>query len=221
MPLNQVSFIHELKRRNVLKVGGAYLLAALGLAAGVTELVNLFDLDRAVARTFTIIAIFGFPVAMFLAWRYELTPDGVVTDDVASANNEPRNDLLATTVILSGADHLMSVYWNENGETRSANFTKEFFIGRDPTCEVALNNPAVSRRHARVWLLHNQWIIEDLQSQNGTLIDGKRIEKQALSANTEVSLSEHGPVIRFEAPESDANAATVMISPETVARISE
>jgi len=108
------------------------------------------------------------------------------------------------------------VYWQDGSQApQSLNFSAEFFIGRDPACEVHVNNPAVSRRHARVWRLHNTWIVEDLGSQNGTLIGGERIEKQVLGEETEICLAEHGPVVRIEVPIDD-DEATVQIDPAQV-----
>ncbi len=195
-------------------MGGAYLLAALGLSAGIAELVNLFDLDLWVARTFTIVAIFGFPIAMGLAWRYELTPDGVVTDDVASARAAEATDdsLKATTIILNKGKEQILVFWKDGAQSRSNHFTEKFLIGRDPTSGVHVPNPAVSRQHAKVWRVSGQWWIEDLNTPNGTFIDGKRITKHLVGSGTEVSLSEHGPVLRFEIPEASTSdsAATLV-----------
>jgi pSer/pThr/pTyr-binding forkhead associated (FHA) protein len=48
----------------------------------------------------------------------------------------------------------------------------EITIGRDPACECILKSETVSARHARFTHHHGQWWLEDLESTNGTLING-------------------------------------------------
>ena len=54
---------------------------------------------------------------------------------------------------------------------------KELIIGRDPECDVVINDRQVSRYHARFNRSDNGVLIEDLGSKNGTFINGKRIEE--------------------------------------------
>jgi pSer/pThr/pTyr-binding forkhead associated (FHA) protein len=49
----------------------------------------------------------------------------------------------------------------------------EITLGRDPTCECTLISETVSARHARFTFHHGQWWLEDLQSTNGTIINGQ------------------------------------------------
>jgi pSer/pThr/pTyr-binding forkhead associated (FHA) protein len=49
----------------------------------------------------------------------------------------------------------------------------EVTLGRDPTCECTLISETVSARHARFTYHHGQWWLEDLQSTNGTIINGQ------------------------------------------------
>lgn len=52
-----------------------------------------------------------------------------------------------------------------------------YWIGRDEECEVALEDSRVSRRHARLeWREDRGWTLVDLESKNGTILDGKRLE---------------------------------------------
>jgi len=54
--------------------------------------------------------------------------------------------------------------------------TGKLYLGRSPECELAISDPAVSRRHARLWVNTHQIVIEDLGSQNGVLVNGARIQ---------------------------------------------
>ena len=52
----------------------------------------------------------------------------------------------------------------------------KLYLGRSPECELAISDPAVSRRHARLWVSPTQIVIEDLGSQNGVHVNGTRIQ---------------------------------------------
>ncbi len=52
----------------------------------------------------------------------------------------------------------------------------KLYLGRSPDCELAISDPAVSRRHARLWVNPTQIVVEDLGSQNGVYVNGTRIE---------------------------------------------
>lgn len=54
----------------------------------------------------------------------------------------------------------------------------EFLIGRSPDCQLSLDDPLVSRRHA-ILIVHSDGVwVEDLASRNGVLVNGKRITGQ-------------------------------------------
>ena len=52
----------------------------------------------------------------------------------------------------------------------------KLYLGRSPECELAISDPAVSRRHARLWVSPTQIVVEDLGSQNGVYVNGTRIQ---------------------------------------------
>ena len=72
-----MSFFEELKRRNVFRVGIAYVIIAwLILQVGDT-LAPALHLPESVNTVLAFFLILGFPLAIFLAWAYELTPEGL------------------------------------------------------------------------------------------------------------------------------------------------
>lgn len=75
----------------------------------------------------------------------------------------------------------------------------ELFLGRDPGNDIVINDPEISRRHARLLLAGNTYTIEDLGSTNGTFIRGQRL---AIPVNLRpgeiISLGER-VTVRFEA----------------------
>jgi len=67
----------ELRRRNVFKVGAAYVVVAW-LLIQVTDIVlPTFSAPEWVGQTITFVLILSFPVAVVLAWAYEVTPQGI------------------------------------------------------------------------------------------------------------------------------------------------
>lgn len=52
----------------------------------------------------------------------------------------------------------------------------EILIGRSGDCDVPLGSKFVSRHHARIFRGDDGWLIEDLSSRNGTVVNGERIE---------------------------------------------
>ncbi len=53
--------------------------------------------------------------------------------------------------------------------------TPEVVIGRDPACELVIDDPTVSTTHARLAYHHGQWWLEDMQSTNGTFLNGEMV----------------------------------------------
>lgn len=84
-------------------------------------------------------------------------------------------------------------------------FISEVRIGRDPSCHIALDSKVhtgVSRRHAKITRDEHQpfcWTIEDLDSSNGTYVNGERVEAaRMLQEGDRISLGLHGPKFIFE-----------------------
>jgi TolB-like protein len=72
-----MSFIEELKRRNVFRVAVAYLVTAwLSLQAADIVLENI-EAPGWIMQVFMLAIALGFPVALVLAWAFELTPEGL------------------------------------------------------------------------------------------------------------------------------------------------
>ncbi len=72
-----MSLIKELKRRNVFRVGVAYVIGGWLLLQLTDVLSELLDLPDVVGRTIVLVVAIGLPIALFLAWAFELTPEGV------------------------------------------------------------------------------------------------------------------------------------------------
>jgi len=80
------NFFAELKRRNVYRAAVLYGMAAWLLVQIATQVFPFFDVPNWAVRFVIVALVIGFPIAMLLAWIFELTPEGLVrTDDVDPA----------------------------------------------------------------------------------------------------------------------------------------
>jgi predicted component of type VI protein secretion system len=61
----------------------------------------------------------------------------------------------------------LALDWNGSQE--------ELLVGRHPACDVQLSRPGVSRYHARLTFRDGVWVLRDLDSTNGTTINGARV----------------------------------------------
>jgi pSer/pThr/pTyr-binding forkhead associated (FHA) protein len=58
--------------------------------------------------------------------------------------------------------------------------TAEMIIGRCSSCDLVLHDPNISRRHVRLSFREGKWILADLNSTNGTYINGVRVQRSEL-----------------------------------------
>jgi len=73
----RLSFFSELRRRNVFKAGVGYLIMAWLLIQVADIVLPTLGAPGWVPRTITFVLILGLPVAVVLAWAYEVTPQGI------------------------------------------------------------------------------------------------------------------------------------------------
>ena len=67
----------------------------------------------------------------------------------------------------------------------------DFCIGRAPDNDLRIENPTISGQHARIYTYLTVSYIEDLDSTNGTFVDGKRIHKHVLKPGNVIRLGTH------------------------------
>jgi len=81
-----MGLLTELKRRKVFKVGAAYLVVAWLAVQAASIGFPAFDAPPWSLRIFILIALLGFPIAVVMAWVFDLTPEGVRLDAKASGS---------------------------------------------------------------------------------------------------------------------------------------
>lgn len=86
----------------------------------------------------------------------------------------------------------------------------EVTIGRKSNCDIQLDDPAVSSKHARLTIEKNEYLdghddyyMEDLGSTNGTLVNDTEIERQLLKHGDEIQVGNHH--FRFDNPAADVD----------------
>ena len=72
-----MSFFNELKRRNVFKVAAAYIIVGWLIMQAGDTLAPALHLPEWVNSLLAFFLILGFPLAMFFAWAFEMTPEGI------------------------------------------------------------------------------------------------------------------------------------------------
>src|SRR5438132_629193 len=81
--MNQRNFFAELKRRNVYKVAVAYAIVGWLLVQVATQVFPFLEIPNWVVRLVIALVAIGFPIALIIAWAFELTPEGIKrTEDV-------------------------------------------------------------------------------------------------------------------------------------------
>ena len=75
--MNLKSFFTELKRRNVYKVAVAYTVVGWLLIQVATQVFPFFEIPNWAVRLIVLVIVLGFPIALVIAWAFELTPEGV------------------------------------------------------------------------------------------------------------------------------------------------
>src|SRR5436309_10829191 len=100
------SFFTELKRRNVYKVAIAYGVVSWLLIQVATQVFPFFEIPNWVVRLVVLVIIIGFPVALIIAWAFELTPEGLKRTETADAEHSAgrsRKRAWIYVVIIAGA----------------------------------------------------------------------------------------------------------------------
>jgi len=89
-------------------------------------------------------------------------------------------------------------YISNDGHSHQLQFARTFVVGREPDCDVCLDNKSVSRQHLRVFPEAGYWYIQDLGSTNGTCIDDKQVQHQRITSPTRIDLGAGSVEITLE-----------------------
>jgi TolB-like protein len=103
--VNPKNFFAELKRRNVYKVAIAYAIVAWLLMQIATQVFPFLEIPNWAIRLVIMLIVIGFPIALVIAWAFELTPEGLKRTEVADVlpKKSARSRAWIEVVVLAGA----------------------------------------------------------------------------------------------------------------------
>src|SRR5215475_12398712 len=100
-------FFEEVKRRKVYRVAAAYIIAAGGIIQLASATFPAWELPNWSQRLVILLLLVGFPIALILAWAFDITPQGIrATPEITAPRTRRRRNiimLIATGVIISAA----------------------------------------------------------------------------------------------------------------------
>jgi TolB-like protein/Flp pilus assembly protein TadD len=106
-PLLMSGFFEEVKRRKVYRVAAAYIIAAGFIIQIGSAVFPAWELPNWTFRLVVVLLLIGFPIALILAWAYDVTPQGIRATPTTSAPGAHRRRnlimLIATGVVVSAA----------------------------------------------------------------------------------------------------------------------
>ncbi len=129
--MSKPSFLAELKRRHVYKVGATYAVAGWLLAQVVTQVLPVFNVSLLGQRILVLILIAGFPVALVLAWLFDITPEGIVLTEHLPSDGEPQAAIRARRSMDRKLNYLLGALVLLGGGYFAAE--RMGFVGRDQT----------------------------------------------------------------------------------------
>ena len=208
--------IRELSRRRVFRTVIAYIVVIWALSQGASELFPHFGVDDRWIRIFIIALVLGIPVVAVLSWRFDLALKGMVPDPfsdpgiLADEDLEPGNaaDWARNRHEPKGAGYVTAIWTTPTGETVRRQFFEPFVIGRDPANDIQLADRRVSRVHAVFYAEDRVWKVRDINSSNGTYLDGKKTPRAELPDNCQLQFHEKGPVIDMSIHKVEETALT-------------
>src|SRR5450830_803457 len=100
-----IGFFEELQRRKVYRVAAAYIIAAGFIIQIGSAVLPAWDLPNWTLRLVVVLLLLGFPIALILAWAYDVTPQGICATSLPGVPVAHRRRnlilLVATGVIVS------------------------------------------------------------------------------------------------------------------------
>src|SRR5947208_10355464 len=92
-PLHMSGFLEEVKRRKVYRVAVAYVIAAGGIIQLASAALPAWELPNWALRLVILLLLLGFPIALVLAWAYDITAQGIQATPTIAA---PQSDRKST-----------------------------------------------------------------------------------------------------------------------------
>ncbi len=102
-------FLAELRRRKVYHVAAVYAAVGVAISLGVPDLFSAFDLPSSAARLVIVLIAVGFPIALLLAWAYEVKPEQPRPADPEEREPVPSNGVRSFSAVSVQEEHRKSI----------------------------------------------------------------------------------------------------------------
>jgi TolB-like protein/Flp pilus assembly protein TadD len=122
---NARSLIGELKRRHVFKVGATYAVVAFVVIQAAEVMADALSLPTWTLPFITVLAILGFPLALVLAWAFDLTEQGVRRDveDTVASDTPDHDEAIVRPRVVSDRSVAVLPFANLSGEKENEYFS--------------------------------------------------------------------------------------------------
>ena len=188
----------------MLRSLGAYIVIVWLLAQGLVDLLPALGAPDWAFPVFMALAITAAPIIAIIAWRYDLTKNGFLRDqlDIEPARQNLMSGQLGPArgpvARHDGGTSTVLATWTDNhGQLQRCEYYAEFIVGRDFQADIRLSEDCVSRRHLKVFPQGNDWFVEDLGSLNGSFLNGIRVSRSRIENDVTVKLDREGPSVRL------------------------
>jgi hypothetical protein len=190
------SFFSELFRRKVVRVVGGYIAVVWLLAQGYASISSALEFENWLLWTFIAVAVAGIPFVAVMSWKYDVVPPQLVRDPKDLQLTNPGLGWARLRHDATDAGYVL-LRWSPDGQTtHEKRFFQPIAIGREATNDIELADGRVSRHHAVLWAADGQWQLRDLDSANGTFVDGRRVNgTEQLPQSCELRFHANGPTV--------------------------
>ena len=174
---------------------GAVATIPLGLDKMGIDLANTLDLPMGNDQVATYLSFFGSVLAVSVGVPYLFrevfrASSGKVTEYLGRTNHYRQPQPAASTPMGNGGGDTMDFKTGPKMGERVDLGAETLSIGRSPDNDIVVDDPTVSRHHARVTFDGNQYHIEDLSSTAGTMMNGQKVGRAAVPAGATLKLGD-------------------------------
>ncbi|MFT7129634.1 MAG: hypothetical protein ACI89U_001751 [Gammaproteobacteria bacterium] len=205
------TFYRELRRRRVLNTLLIYMVCCWVIMQIVDVLFPVIGLEDSDAQIILVLIAVGLPVCFISAWFFQITKNAVVKtppfeeqrvyerrlQTLPRPSNRRTDDRRSSFVLLRIANEHSSAHisapsqWQLRCETAPFKgqlylVNSEITFGRGKNCEIRTADPRVSRQHAVIRIDNDKLQVQDLSSNSGTFVNGKKVEQATLLHGDEV-----------------------------------
>jgi TolB-like protein len=137
--MNPRNFFGELKRRNVYKVAVAYAVVGWLLIQVATQVFPFLEIPNWMIRLVILMTALGFPVALVIAWAFELTPEGIKRTEAAdAARQRSRGGMWIAVVVVAAMLSLGLFFLGRYTAGRATSRVSEAATASNPLKSIAV-----------------------------------------------------------------------------------